>query len=1534
MKNTRILLIGCALFAAVGFGCDDSSKDVATVPPCGGECTDGKVCNAATNTCEEPALLECLKDKDCKGDFVCENKKCICPNSDACPGNLVCKAGDCVPECTNSDECEGDWVCRNQQCKPECESRNDCSGFLVCRAEHCVPECETADDCVPLGGDVCRNGQCRSGCVDGDDCPSGICDNEACLECQFDADCAGNSNGPFCIENNCVECERDEQCAGTGVCVGHACEPACRSNAQCAEKDSTLPYCLDDAENDYLNAVCVECTDQSQCEGNKICVDNACKFECERDLDCSDDKKCDPTDNHCYVCVSSADCGTNQACDHHVCETCEDGDSDCDGVPDDVDGCPYNPNVMDPVSETPDYDCNYVTDADGTRVFEIWNANDFERLNAEILNANLPVEPDPCNVPEEGAELTIGDCCDAAEYVDSCSDGKLLSCTAAGVVEQTCEYGCDGDACARCIEHEDGNDYSVGECCFNDFVTVCDENRLQLCDNGKVVESVCDYGCDGASCRLCNEPADESKLVVGDCCDPMKYVPSCQADGQSKIECVGGVVVVNDCADCLLLDNKQFACKPKPSTKFKVRIMNDINLADAADDGDIVDVAFESLSVPWRESVTGEDGEVSEVVHTPGESGYKAFDIPDATCVMRWQPVSLMNVYLDGQNHRIFFKNASGESCSLVDPLFSDVGSSVVESLSLNYNMRGLARSMFASSVQNSVLTGIHFAGNVNLEKKPILGESNEGAYVSGSVILINTYYEFGVVNAPHSGSTSNYFKDIRFKGNVTQSTSYHLMSVSDYKSVPGFEGLFGVLKDSFVSDSSVVVPDYALSDNRMFFGWAYNIDNSRILSPVSEIAWIGTASTNGDSYVISPFAYEMNNDIISNGIISHIGDVRSNKMNNVSYHVSYYDLAYRINNTKSFGDLQMKTGSVTDMSNYYGFSRYWVDSKHNGNIVAKRGSAVVYDNYYGFGDYLDGLTVYGDVSLTLSGNAEGRSLQCRSYFGVAYNPKNSGINGTLTIRTQDLDALSDKDNHYYGVGCEGEKFNLKDVDIQVGNLKYRNYFGVFKNSGDSSITGTTKIVTGNHTSQDSYIGLSYGVQKLSVGDLTIKIGDVIAPLFYYGLGVEISPNAIMLNGETIIMQDNANCKEDSRSKMTGMGRFYGLARKIKGNCKNVTIKLGDIEQTYDGRALPSGEGSNYFSGLANAAFSDQDTVISNIRLDVCNIKSPLYTCPLINECRHENSNAENKIVVDGVTVSTGDITIGTSAYHGDFDDICRELNMTVKNVVAKYGNVYVLGGFDSFGLVRTLHPKGILQNIKYELDGLIAETNSKFGMISNLSGKVENVAVLVRHLQTDSREYSAITTIYENAEIKNMVYYADVYVKTPIAAGFANKISSANVSLENIFSAARINKYENVDATTHKAKDGVVYYGHPLLFNYSSLPSGSVTLVDADVNPPRYLLNLAKIKNVFWLKRDAQDSPLESNRDYMTLDGEAQFPAFEVDAVEFALQSGGSDLISPANTLSGCENAASCGSPWAPLSGMKVIKEPHGGTVYIPWMK
>jgi hypothetical protein len=58
----------------------------------------------------------CDKDKDCNGDDVCRNGKCVeCKNDNDCSGKDICSNNKCVA-CEKNSDCKSNQRCKNNNC--------------------------------------------------------------------------------------------------------------------------------------------------------------------------------------------------------------------------------------------------------------------------------------------------------------------------------------------------------------------------------------------------------------------------------------------------------------------------------------------------------------------------------------------------------------------------------------------------------------------------------------------------------------------------------------------------------------------------------------------------------------------------------------------------------------------------------------------------------------------------------------------------------------------------------------------------------------------------------------------------------------------------------------------------------------------------------------------------------------------------------------------------------------------------------------------------------------------------------------------------------------------------------------------------------------------------------------------------------------------------------------------------------------------------------------------------------------------------
>jgi Cys-rich repeat protein len=255
-------------------------------------CVAGSGCIAPNAQCKvnvNPAMnscVQCLGDANCSGSTpACDlgaNKCVTCTSTNAtacmsplsqCLTNVDPTLNACV-ECTAMLQCSG--------VRPICDlaTTNRCTACLV------NGDCAGATPkCLKDAMDVTKNA--CVGCLVNADCmaPNPTCDTtntHKCVPCLADMDCGA---GKFCVTNAnpllnvCVSCRNDTDCGAATP----ACDTTTKTCVPCRVNGATLPHlgCMNPnaackANVDPSMNMCVECTQDSHCNGGKTCMMNAC----------------------------------------------------------------------------------------------------------------------------------------------------------------------------------------------------------------------------------------------------------------------------------------------------------------------------------------------------------------------------------------------------------------------------------------------------------------------------------------------------------------------------------------------------------------------------------------------------------------------------------------------------------------------------------------------------------------------------------------------------------------------------------------------------------------------------------------------------------------------------------------------------------------------------------------------------------------------------------------------------------------------------------------------------------------------------------------------------------------------------------------------------------------------------------------------------------------------------------------------------------------------------------------------------------
>ncbi len=390
----------CTIDACVSFGCVNTPRPTGTLcsggvcdptamcVPCldGGPGTDPG-CAGDRPFCDTRGpinvCVSCFTNAECADANPCTNDACLggrctgspLPSGAACPGGVCDGLASpmCVPCLDNAGAGLRDAgcaaatpICDESGVVPECV---ECLSSADCGGGICDLTTNTCAPCVDSAGP----GGIDSGCMAARPACNVARDPNMCVECVSDLDCDG-TNVCDVGTNICVPCLNTAPgggidsgcsptapiCGGTGV-VASCVECEVSSAAIDAGCDATLPIC----NVAGVAPDCVECTTDSHCDAGTVCGPaNTCVPGCASDADCvptPETPVCDTDARVCVECIDDSMCDGITTCDTAT-NTCEFGDHDDDGVPDDEDLDDDNDGIPD-VVELGGTDLS--TDADG-----------------------------------------------------------------------------------------------------------------------------------------------------------------------------------------------------------------------------------------------------------------------------------------------------------------------------------------------------------------------------------------------------------------------------------------------------------------------------------------------------------------------------------------------------------------------------------------------------------------------------------------------------------------------------------------------------------------------------------------------------------------------------------------------------------------------------------------------------------------------------------------------------------------------------------------------------------------------------------------------------------------------------------------------------------------------------------------------------------------------------------------------------------------------------------------------------------------
>ncbi|KAL1124694.1 hypothetical protein AAG570_001318, partial [Ranatra chinensis] len=239
-------------------------------------------------------LGECAESRDCTGNKVCKDYRCVEVCSGQCGRGAQCTARAHVPVCSCPPGTTGDPLvsCRTfdpqELCRPSpCGANTKCDvvngvptcscldGYVGAPLTGCRHECDSELDCPPT--QQCHNFKCAPACTGSTCAPNAICDvrnHRPVCTCS-----PGTFGDPYTSCNyECqshYDCPDDRPACSAGKCID-PCIGVCGVGADCRVKLRTTPVCS--CPRDMTGDPFVRCRPFDKTD---LCVPNPCGSNAE-----------------------------------------------------------------------------------------------------------------------------------------------------------------------------------------------------------------------------------------------------------------------------------------------------------------------------------------------------------------------------------------------------------------------------------------------------------------------------------------------------------------------------------------------------------------------------------------------------------------------------------------------------------------------------------------------------------------------------------------------------------------------------------------------------------------------------------------------------------------------------------------------------------------------------------------------------------------------------------------------------------------------------------------------------------------------------------------------------------------------------------------------------------------------------------------------------------------------------------------------------------------------------------------------------
>ncbi|XP_037295454.1 uncharacterized protein LOC119189544 isoform X2 [Manduca sexta] len=285
----------------------EHDKNPCVPSPCGPNSvceikSNHPVCSCVPNYSGTPPNCrpECVISQECPPSQACINEKCLDPCVGACGNNARCDVVNHTPLCSCLEGYKGDAFIGcdaiSKHDIPTPCSPSPCGENTICTVVNDIARCS----CIPPNIGNPYAGGCRPECTINSDCPNHLaCLSNHCRDpckdlCGVNAECIVTNHVPVCTCFRGYEGDPFQSCRPQEhrpPSAYNPCDPSpCGANSECHVVSDRAACSCRPGFHGAPPACRPECSVNSDCPGNRACINLKCKDPCVNS--CGLDARC------------------------------------------------------------------------------------------------------------------------------------------------------------------------------------------------------------------------------------------------------------------------------------------------------------------------------------------------------------------------------------------------------------------------------------------------------------------------------------------------------------------------------------------------------------------------------------------------------------------------------------------------------------------------------------------------------------------------------------------------------------------------------------------------------------------------------------------------------------------------------------------------------------------------------------------------------------------------------------------------------------------------------------------------------------------------------------------------------------------------------------------------------------------------------------------------------------------------------------------------------------------------------------------